>query len=197
MSTNRSIAAITMCPDCDRARIEARRPRRSTRRTLLGCAAGAAVTALLTGCDFARATATPAAKRIGAFGTKVDAGSLAEVHAALAAQPYIRNTDGRFYLLPATNDSAIAVYWKCPVEGCTVPPPNPALGGNLRCPCCGAMYDGIIGAVLRGPTNRPADFVARPLDWMPIGIVGGHVIVDTGSVMPRAAVDPHQATALR
>jgi len=172
-------------------------PRRSTRRTLLGWAAGATMAALLDGCDITRATATPAAKRIGAFGTKVNAGSITEVRAALATQQFVRNTDGRFYLLPATADTVIAVYWKCPVEGCTVPSPSPALGGKLGCPCCGAMYDGRMGTVLRGPTNRPADFVARPLDWMPISREGGNVIVDTGHVMTRAAYDPGQVTSLR
>lgn len=159
--------------------------------------AGAALTTLLAGCDITRATTTPAAKRIGAFGTKVAAGSVAEVRAALATQHYVRNTDGHFYLLPATADTLIAVSWKCPVEGCTVPSPSPVLGGNLGCPCCGALYDGTAGAVLRGPTNRPADYSARPLDWMPISIVGGNVIVDTGWVMTRTAADPRQATALR
>jgi len=130
------------------------RPRRATRRTLLDWAAGAVVTALLDGCYLTRATATPAAKRIGAFGTKVNAGSITEIRAALATQQYVRNTDGRFYLLPATTDTMIAVSWKCPVEGCTVPSPSPALGGKLGCPCCGALYDGKTGTVLRGPTNR-------------------------------------------
>ncbi len=173
------------------------RPRRSTRRTLLGWTAGAAVTALLAGCDITRATATPAAKRIGAFGTKVNAGSITEVRAALATQQFVRNTDGRFYLLPATADTVIAVYWKCPVEGCTVPSPSPALSGKLGCPCCGALYDGKTGTVLRGPTNRPADFVARALDMMPISLEGGTMIVDTGHVMTRAAYDPGQVTSLR
>jgi len=173
------------------------RSRRSTRRTLLGWMMGAASTALLTGCDITRPTATPAAKRIGLFGTKVNAGSVTEIRAALAAPRYVRNTNGRFYLLPATTDTVIAVYWKCPVEGCTVPPPSPALGGNLQCPCCGALYDGTTGMILKGPTNRPADFVARPLDGMPISLVGGNVIVDTGSVMTRTTVDPHPGTSLR
>ena len=173
------------------------RPRRATRRTLLGWAAGAVVTALLDGCDLTRPTATPAAKRIGLFGTKVNAGSITELRAALAAQRYVRNTDGRFYLLPATTDGVIAVYWKCPVEGCTVPAPSPALGGNLGCPCCGALYDGKTGTVLRELTNRPADFVARPLDGMPIILENGTVIVDTGHVMTRAAYDLGQVTSLR
>ncbi len=171
-------------------------PCHSTRRALFGWAAGTAVTALITSCDLTRATAPPAAKRIDAFGTKVNAGSITEIRAALATQQYVRNTDGRFYLLPVATDTVIAIYWKCPVEGCTVPSPSPALGGKLGCPCCGAMYDGKTGTVLRGPTNRPADFVARPLDWMPISREGGNVIVDTGRVMMRAGYDPHQALPL-
>lgn len=155
------------------------------------------VTALLTGCGITRATATPATKRIGIFGTKINAGSVAEVRAMLATQQYVRNSDGRFYLLPATSDAVIAVYWRCPVEGCTLPSPSPGQGGGIGCPCCGALYDGTMGSVLRKPTNRPADYIARPLDWMPISVEGGNVIVDTGSVMIRTAVDPRQATALR
>lgn len=149
----RSLTA--MYPSSDGAFIEVQQPRRSTRRTLIGWVAGAALTALLAGCDITRATATPATERIGAFGTKINVGSVTEVRAALATQQYVRNPNGRFYLLPATPDTVIAIYWKCPVEGCTVPPPSPALGGSLGCPCCGASYDGITGTVLRGPTNRP------------------------------------------
>lgn len=152
---------------------------------------------MLTACRDRPEGAPPVAKRIGAFGTKVDAGSITAVRAALAAQRYVRSTDGRFYLLAAMADTVIAVYWKCPVEGCTVPPPSPALGGNLQCPCCGALYDGTTGMILKGPTNRPADFVARPLDEMPISLNGGNVIVDTGSVMTRITVDPHPGTPLR
>ncbi|MGI8690052.1 MAG: hypothetical protein ACR2M3_15855 [Thermomicrobiales bacterium] len=167
-----------------------------SRRSLLQGAAAVAATALLAACRTGRSAATPALTRIGAYGTASDAGNVAAVRAALAAPPFVHNTAWGFYLLPATSDSVIAVSWRCPVEGCTVPPPSPALGGNLGCPCCGAMYDGRRGTVLRGPTNRPAEYVARPLDWMPVRIAGGNVIVDTEAIAMRTGYDPRQTTPL-
>ncbi len=167
-----------------------------SRRSLLRGAAAIAATALLAACGTGRIHTTPAATRIGAFGTTIDTGNVAAVRAALATPPFVHKTAWGFYLLPATSNSVIAVSWRCPVDGCTVPPPSPALGGKLGCPCCGAMYDGSRGTVLRGPTNRPATYVARPLDWMPVRIVGGNVIVNTGAIAMRTGYDARQTTPL-
>ncbi len=69
--------------------------------------------------------------KITGFGAKVVAGSVEEIKALLMHQKYVRNPTGNFYLLPAMNDGAIAVYWKCVHLGCTVPAPNPDLAGNI------------------------------------------------------------------
>ncbi len=167
-----------------------------SRRTLLRGAAAITATTLLAACGTGHGNAPPAATRIGAFGTTINAGNVAAVRTSLATSPPVHDPASGFYLLPATSDSVIAVSWRCPVEGCTVPPPSPALGGKLGCPCCGAMYDGRRGTVLRGPTNRPTAYVARPLDWMPVRIVGGNVIVDTGAIAMRTGYDPRQTTPL-
>jgi cytochrome b6-f complex iron-sulfur subunit len=123
------------------------------------------------------------------FGTKVAAGSIAEIKATLAAQRYIRNPEGRFYLLPATEDSVIAVYWRCVHLGCTVPPPNPALDENIQCPCHGSLYDGRTGALIHGPATHP-------LDYFPVTLENGNVIVDTGTVIVRQEYHPDQITPL-
>ncbi len=171
-------------------------PASLSRRTLLRGAAAITATTLLAACGNGHGDAPPAATRIGTFGATSDAGNVAVVRAALAAPPFVHTTACGFYLLPATSNRVLAVSWRCPVAGCTVPPPSPALGGKLGCPCCGALYDGRRGTVLRGPTNRPTAYVARPLDWMPVRIVGGNVIVDTGAIAMRTGYDPRQTTPL-
>ncbi len=128
--------------------------------------------------------------KITGFGTKIAAGSVAEVKAALTTQGYIRNTVGRFYLLPTDRpDAAIAVYWKCKHLGCTVPPPSPEASGRIECPCHNSWYDGRTGALLKGPATHP-------LDYMPISIVDGNVVVDTAKVTTRDIFTPSQATPL-
>ncbi len=166
------------------------------RRSLLRGAAAITATALLAACGTSHGDVPPAVTRTGTFGATSDAGNVAVVRAALAAPPFVQKTAWGFYLLPATSDRVIAVSWRCPVDGCTVPPPSPALGGKLGCPCCGALYDGSHGTVLRGPTNRPTAYVARPLDWMPVRIMGGNVIVNTGAIAMRTGYDPRQTTPL-
>jgi cytochrome b6-f complex iron-sulfur subunit len=127
--------------------------------------------------------------KVTGFGTKVVAGSVAEIKAALATQRYVRNPEGRFYLLPATDSGVIAVYWRCVHLGCTVPPPNPALSGNIQCPCHGSLYDGRTGGLIHGPATHP-------LDYFPVTLEGGNIVVDTGTVITRQEYHPAQMTAL-
>jgi len=89
--------------------------------------------------------------KVTGFGAKVAAGSVEEIKALLMHQKYVRNATGNFYLLPATEDGAIAVYWKCVHLGCTVPAPNPDLAGNIQCPCHGSLYNGKTGGLIHGP----------------------------------------------
>jgi cytochrome b6-f complex iron-sulfur subunit len=127
--------------------------------------------------------------KVTGFGARVAAGSVDEIKALLAHQKYVRNASGHFYLLPATEESAIAVYWKCVHLGCTVPAPNPDLAGNIQCPCHGSLYNGRTGDLIHGPATRP-------LDYFPVTVENGTVIVDTGKVITRQAFAPDQATRL-
>lgn len=127
--------------------------------------------------------------KVTGFGAKVNAGTVQDVKTLLASQKYIRDSVGRFYLLPAAPDAAIAVYWKCVHLGCTVPAPSPALDGNIQCPCHGSLYNGQTGALIHGPATHP-------LDYFPITIDNGSVIVDTGKVTVRQEYDPSQTTKL-
>ncbi len=127
--------------------------------------------------------------KVTGFGTKIPAGTVEEVKALLASQKYIRNATGNFYLLPAAEDSAIAVYWRCVHLGCTVPAPNPDLSGNIQCPCHGSLYNGKTGDLIHGPATRP-------LDYFPVSVENGTVIVDTSKVTMRHAFAPEQAARL-
>jgi len=125
--------------------------------------------------------------KVKGFGARVTAGSVAEIGATLAGQGYVRSDEGHFYLLPAAQHAAIAVYWKCKHLGCTVPPPG--ANGRIECGCHNSWYDSKTGALLKGPATHP-------LDFMPIAIENGNVIVDTSRPTPREVYDPSQATSL-
>lgn len=127
--------------------------------------------------------------KVTGFGAKVAAGSVEEIRALLMHQKYVRNAVGKFYLLPATEEGAIAVYWKCVHLGCTVPAPNPDLAGNIQCPCHGSLYNGKTGDLIHGPATRP-------LDYFPMAVENGNVIVDTGRIITRQTFAPDQATKL-
>lgn len=127
--------------------------------------------------------------RVVGFGTKVVAGALNDVRQQLQTQKFVQNPEGRFFILPAEEGKAIAVYWKCVHLGCTVPAPNATLQGNIQCPCHGSIYKGTNGDLIQGPATRP-------LDWMPVTVEAGNVIVDTAVVNTRTAYEPNQSTSL-
>jgi cytochrome b6-f complex iron-sulfur subunit len=88
-------------------------------------------------------------------------------------------TSGKFWLVKQADGSFIALYWKDPHLGCTVPwrPdfefPDPRDGvlkkGWFRDPCYGATYD-VNGVRVFGPSPRN-------LDQFPVEIVGNQVYV--------------------
>lgn len=127
--------------------------------------------------------------KVTGFGAKVAAGSVEEIKAQLAAQKFVRNASGHFYLLPAVDGGAIAVHWRCVHLGCTVPAPSPDLQGNIQCPCHGSLYNGKTGDLIHGPATRP-------LDYFPITVEKGAVTVDTGKIITRQTFAPTQATML-
>lgn len=97
-----------------------------------------------------------------------------------------RNTEGKFYLVH-TQDGLMALYWKCPHLGCTVPwvPAE----NQFHCPCHGSIYsyDG----------NRISGPAPRPMDLMSVTIAAtGDVVVDTGDIKTRSSYEPSQATPI-
>lgn len=125
------------------------------------------------------------------FGFNLLVGNVPNVRALLAKQGYLQDATGRLYLLAATDNRIIAVYWKCPflAHHCTLPPPSSALAGDIQCPCCGSLFDGKTGNLIHGPATRP-------LDYFPISVEHGNVVVHTGTLLTRQHTSRDQETAL-
>ena len=91
----------------------------------------------------------------------------------------------------------MALYWKCPHLGCTVPwNPGfqgaqvnfPGITGWFRCPCHGSTYSRA-GVRVFGPAPRP-------MDTMLLSVNGdGSVNVNTGKITGGAADNPLRAVA--
>ena len=96
------------------------------------------------------------------------------------------NTQGKFYLVH-TQDGLMALYWKCPHLGCTVP--WSAGEGQFHCPCHGSIY-AYNGNRLGGPAPRPMDYMTLTVEST------GDVVVDTGDIHTRDAYDPSQAVPI-
>lgn len=121
------------------------------------------------------------------IGAKVSAGSVADVTKALKEDRYLKNIAGQFYLLPVETDRVIAVSWICTDLAFTV---HNFDGLFLRCPFCGTRFNANTGAVVYG-------VAPRPLNYMPITIADGYVVVDTSQVIERIAFDVSQTTLLK
>lgn len=121
--------------------------------------------------------------KTGAFGSTVTVN--ADDVPAVNAPPY-RHTAGHFYLAH-NDDGLLAMWWKCPHLGCTVPwvgPPDSRQA--YQCPCHGSMYD-YNGVRTGGPAPRP-------MDLMQLTVAGdGSVRVDTGEITTRGDYTPDQA----
>lgn len=119
--------------------------------------------------------------KTGAFGTEI------LVSASLippVGDPPYRDQAGRFFLIN-NEDGVLALYWKCPHLGCTVPWNDAA--GNFQCPCHGSVYDRL-GVLVAGPAPRPMDLMAISVDE------GGNLMVNTGEITERTSYSPDQAT---
>ena len=79
----------------------------------------------------------------------------------------------------------MALYWKCPHLGCTVPPFNTNTS-SYNCPCHGSIYN-YEGELIGGPAPRPMDYMPLTLDS-----ASGDILVNTGDIQTRAAYDPAQ-----
>ena len=89
----------------------------------------------------------------------------------------------------------MALYWKCPHLGCTVPwNPSfdgatvnfPGITGWFRCPCHGSTYTKA-GVRVYGPAPRSMDTMAITVDG------AGNVTVNTGKRTPGGANNPQRA----
>ncbi|MCX7668914.1 MAG: ubiquinol-cytochrome c reductase iron-sulfur subunit [Anaerolineae bacterium] len=118
----------------------------------------------------------------------------------------VRIPEGKFWLVNLNGPEGdvlqvggtgglLALYWKCPHLGCTVPW-NPAFNGAqvnfpgiigwFRCPCHGSTYSKA-GIRVFGPAPRP-------MDTMRITVNGdGSVSVNTGQITSGAADNPLRA----
>jgi cytochrome b6-f complex iron-sulfur subunit len=118
----------------------------------------------------------------------------------------VRIPEGKFWLVNLNGPEGdvlqaggtgglLALYWKCPHLGCTVPW-NPAFNGAtvnfpgiigwFRCPCHGSTYSKA-GIRVFGPAPRP-------MDTMRLTVNGdGSVSVNTGQITSGAADNPLRA----
>jgi cytochrome b6-f complex iron-sulfur subunit len=108
------------------------------------------------------------------FGGVVSAGTVDELPPGSEPKPF---QEGRFWLVNLTQEQGgpgfLALWWKCPHLGCTVPwrePfvfPDPATGQNkvgwFRCPCHGSTYTEA-GVRVFGPAPRSMDHFEVTID---------------------------------
>jgi cytochrome b6-f complex iron-sulfur subunit len=116
-------------------------------------------------------------RKTGAFGGTITAGTLNEL--AVGAVKAV--TDGKFYLVRVP-EGFLALWWKCPHLGCTVPwkDNDPVMEGDtgfadkgrFNCPCHGSIYNRY-GQIITGPAPRP-------MDRFPVVIEGDRIRVETG-----------------
>lgn len=118
-------------------------------------------------------------RKVEGFGSVIDAGPLENFPVGSVT----RVRDGRFYIsrLP---EGILALYWRCPHLGCTVPwVENEQL---FICPCHGSVYEPT-GQNIAGPAPRP-------MDVMQVEIRNGRVLVNTGVIRERARHTPADVT---
>ncbi len=94
---------------------------------------------------------------------------------------YIRQ--GRFFLVRFQR-AFLALYQVCTHLGCAVIWNEEA--ARFECPCHGAVFN-TKGEVLAGPPPRP-------LDYFPVEIANGTVVVDTSALSRRTEYDESQVT---
>ncbi|MEX1158158.1 MAG: Rieske 2Fe-2S domain-containing protein [Thermomicrobiales bacterium] len=100
--------------------------------------------------------------------------------------PPYKHLPGKFWLIN-NQDGALALYWKCPHLGCTVP--WTASEGQFHCPCHQSIYDRH-GAFVSGPAPRSMDLMALRVDEL------GNLVVHTGEITERDDYDPSQAVKI-
>jgi cytochrome b6-f complex iron-sulfur subunit len=127
-------------------------------------------------------------KKIGAFGGSINAGLPTD----FAVGDVKQFREGKFYVTRVP-EGFIALWWKCPHLGCTVPwrPDDPVMEGDtgfadkgrFNCPCHGSIYNRY-GQIVQGPAPRP-------MDRFPIEVRDGKIFVNTG---PSVAISRSKAS---
>lgn len=118
-------------------------------------------------------------RKVEGFGSIIDAGPIDNYPVGTVT----RVRDGRFYIsrLP---EGVLALYWRCPHLGCTVPWIESE--GLFRCPCHGSVYEPT-GQNIAGPAPRP-------MDVMEVEIRNGRLFVNTGAIRERSRHSPDDVT---
>jgi cytochrome b6-f complex iron-sulfur subunit len=168
---------------------EAQKGKGPSRRLVLRWAAWGAILATL-GQQAAAFLSFFWPKKVGAFGGVLNAGP-----AALVAVGEVKNVrEGKFYLTHVP-EGFLALWWKCPHLGCTVPwkPDDPVMDGDtgyadkgrFNCPCHGSIYNRY-GQIVAGPAPRP-------MDRFELAIQNGNVYVNTAKPISRTRATGDEA----
>lgn len=120
-------------------------------------------------------------RKVEGFGTIIDAGSIDE----FPMNSITRVRDGRFYI-SRQPEGVLALYWRCPHLGCTVPWIEGQ--GLFICPCHSSVYEPT-GQNIAGPAPRPMDVMA-------VEVVGGRLMVNTGDIRERDRHRPEDFTPI-
>jgi cytochrome b6-f complex iron-sulfur subunit len=115
-------------------------------------------------------------KKVGAFGGVILGGAVSDFD--VGDVQLIQ--EGKCYL-SLVPEGFLALWWKCPHLGCTVPwkPQDPSMDslaptGRFNCPCHGSIYDRY-GDIVAGPAPRPMDLFG-------VSVRDGKVYIDTNPV---------------
>jgi cytochrome b6-f complex iron-sulfur subunit len=166
-----------------RLHVGGQRPRAVTRRGFVRNAALGSVLIILAelGAGFVRFFWP---NKTTAFGQSLDVA--ATNVPAVDATPFTY-TPGKFYLIH-NQDGVMALYWKCPHLGCTVPSIGPADSPSAyHCPCHGSVYD-YNGTRTGGPAPRSMDYMGVTVHD------DGSLTVNTGDIKTRPEYEPSQAS---
>lgn len=151
---------------------------RFSRREFLGVAWGVSIVALIGQASSSLLSFFEPRVPPGSFGGEVVAGTLEEFEPGSVS--YVQS--GRFYLVRLEDGGVLALWQRCPHLGCTVPWRESE--NQFNCPCHSSLFNRP-GEVTGGPSPRPMDF-------FPVSLRDGFLIVDTGNPMERQDFDESQ-----
>lgn len=122
-------------------------------------------------------------RKIEGFGAVINVGNIKK----FPPNSITRVRDGRMYISRLGEDRIMALYWKCPHLGCTVP--WVPVEGLFVCPCHGSKYTRT-GQNVAGPAPRPMDYMNVMIQE------DGTVLVDTGDIRERSEHSPSHETRI-